>query len=551
MISNFNFIKQKGKLFLFLLLLSKIALTQSGLNDLNFVATSSFVPTIKDVLKFADLPEIKDSVKRISNIKYGINSSPIFPNYQIQQINAPKLENEPLQKLYYSLLKIGYAPIYSSPLAEYSIANNRSRESAYGAYFKHFSSNTQYDGTGLFSDNVINLFGKKFYKKHTLSANFIYDRRVVNYYGGEKNDNSKKNNQRYQFIEPKIQLQSHYSDSTHINHFIELSFYNLNNLHNEVENNFKVNTLANLFINKERLFINFLSDFYNYQKTDTNDLILSLYPFFEAAGNKWKADIGLKATFDYFKMNSKFYFYPQINLKYNVYENIIVSYIGLTGGLMKNSFRNLSLENLFVDTTLNYTNTDNKFNLIIGLKGNLSSSSSYDAKVSYEKYNNMHFFSIDTNSLTKVYNHFDVLYDNVNLLKINGQFTQNYTNKFTLFAKANYYIYTGLEKIKRAYHKPDYDITLSGTYNLKSKFIVKADIFLIGERWALSKNINGFAPAQLKPFIDANLEAEYRYTKMLSFFVRFNNIANQPYYKWQYFQSQRFNFMMGLTFVPF
>ena len=47
-------------------------LAQNGLSDLNFVATSSFVPTIKDAIKFTDLPEIKDSVNRISNIKYGI-----------------------------------------------------------------------------------------------------------------------------------------------------------------------------------------------------------------------------------------------------------------------------------------------------------------------------------------------------------------------------------------------------------------------------------------------------------------------------------------------
>ena len=43
------------------------AVAQSNLNDLNFAATSSFVPTIKDAIKFSDVPEIKDSVKRIDN----------------------------------------------------------------------------------------------------------------------------------------------------------------------------------------------------------------------------------------------------------------------------------------------------------------------------------------------------------------------------------------------------------------------------------------------------------------------------------------------------
>jgi hypothetical protein len=38
---------------------------------------------------------------------------------------------------------------------------------------------------------------------------------------------------------------------------------------------------------------------------------------------------------------------------------------------------------------------------------------------------------------------------------------------------------------------------------------------------------------------------------MLGFFVQLNNIANQRYYKWDRYPSQRFNFMFGVTFVPF
>ena len=51
--------------------------------------------------------------------------------------------------------------------------------------------------------------------------------------------------------------------------------------------------------------------------------------------------------------------------------------------------------------------------------------------------------------------------------------------------------------------------------------------------------------------LDINLGAEYRYSKMLSFFVNFNNIANTRYYRWEKYPSQRFNLMAGLTFIPF
>src|SRR4051812_630460 len=64
-----------------------VSFSQSGLEEINFKASSTFSPTIKDAFKFSDLPEIKDSVKRLQNIQYGITSTPLFPKYQVQPIN--------------------------------------------------------------------------------------------------------------------------------------------------------------------------------------------------------------------------------------------------------------------------------------------------------------------------------------------------------------------------------------------------------------------------------------------------------------------------------
>jgi hypothetical protein len=538
------------------------SVAQGSLNELNYTATSSFVPTIKDALKFSDLPEIKDSVKRIENIKYGISSTPIFTKYAVQTIQPAKLQNEPLAKLYHSLLKVGYGPIYNMPYAEFWIGNTRSKDYNFGAHLKHFSSSAHLKDVGYsgFSDNEINIFGKKFYKKHTLQGDFNYDRNVVHYYGFDTTINKIEGKdftrQRYQFINPKLNLISHYTDSTHINHNIQLSFYNLQNLHREAENNIKLNALGSLYINKEKFNIGILTDFYNHkQSNDTlNDFIVALSPSFEANGDKWHADIGLSATLDNFKKSTRFYFYPQLNLSYNVYENIIIPYAGVTGGLIKNSFKSLILENQFADTTLNYANTNNKYNIFLGVKGNLSSKTSYNAQVKYSQYDSLHFFVINYSGTNQMYNRFRILYDNTSLLNVSGQLKYQIKEKLNLIAKGNYYLYNP-KNLTRAYHKPEYDITFSGIYNLQSKFIIKADLFFVGNQWALTQvSQSGEAvltPKQLKGYADLNLEGEYRYSKMLSFFARFNNIANQRYYKWDRFPSQRFNFMVGLTFVPF
>lgn len=558
--------KQKRKLewvLIILMVLGYIGVTlaQTGINDINYGVKSDFEPTIKDAFKFADLPEIKDSVKRVDNIKYGIASVPLFPKYEAQPIAAAKMRNEPLNKLYHSLLKVGYGPIYNMPYGEFWIANTRSRDVSYGAHLKHFSSTTQLDdvGYGGFSDNIVNVFGKKMYKKHTLKGDFNYERNVVHYYGYNTTLNNLEKDytkQRYQLLEPKLQLQSHYTDSTHVNHDIKLSYYNLQNLNWEEENNIKLNANGNLFLNKEKLNINFLTDFYNHkQNNDTlNNLIVAINPSFEAGGKKWHADIGVGATIDNFREKTRFYFYPQLNVNYNVYENMIVPYAGVNGGLIKNSFRSLSRENPFVDTTLRYANTNNKYNAFIGLKGNLSSNTSYDAKVSYGQFDSLHFFVIDYSGPNQLYNHFDILYDNTSLVTVSGQLKHQLKEKINLIAQGNYYLYKP-KNLTRAYHKPDFDLTFSGIYNLQSKIILRGDIVIMGKQWALTQVTDSLnttlAPKRLNGWVDANLEAEYRYSKMLSFFVKLNNIANQRYYRWGNYPSQRFNAMIGLSFVPF
>lgn len=551
-------------LFIVVLLLGYVTavMGQTNMNDINFQAESEFQPTIKDAVKYSDIPEIRDTVKRINNSTYGIASNPLFPKYEVAPITPAKMQNEPLSKLYHSMIKVGYGPVYNMPYGELWYNSLRSREMAYGVHYKHFSSMSQMDKVGYsgFSDNEAEIFAKKFYKKHTLSGDFNYKRNVVNYYGFDNElnhiDNKNYTKQRFQLFEPSVQLQSHYTDSSKINHSIKLSYYNLQDIYNSAENNIKLFSELGTYINKEHFHVNVLADYYNHKKSnDTiNDFIFTLNPYFEANGKKWHADLGLAATVDAFGSKTKFYFYPQLNVFYDVYESIIVPYAGASGGLIKNSYRSLTNENPFINPNVHYANTHNKFNVFGGLRGNLSYNTSYDAKVSYGQYDSLQFFVIDYSDLTQLDNKFNVVYDNTSLLNVSGQVKYQYKEKIHFIAKGNYYLYK-TKNLIRAYHKTDYDITLSAIYNLKSKIIIKGDVFAIGNQWALTEVKDGeiykTEPKLLNSLIDVNLGAEYRYSKMLSFFVKFNNIASMKYMRWEKYPTQGFNMMIGLTFIPF
>lgn len=535
---------------------------EDQLKELNFEAESEFEPSIKDAIKFKDLPEIRDTVKRIKDIKYSIRSFPMFPKYEVAPIEAAKLQNEPLNKLYHALLKVGYGFPYNMPLAELSISNERSRNQSLGARITHLSSGSHLRDGGYsgFSDNSALLFGKRFYRKHTLSGDLGFSQNALHYYGFDTSavtpDDRSLTSQRYRLIEPRLRLLSHYTDSSHINHDVNLGFYHLQNMDREMENNIRARALGTMFVNKEKLNIDFLADFYNHKQAhDTlNNLIVTVNPSFEAQGKKWHANIGVAGTIDHFREKTRFYFYPMASFNYDVYESLIIPYAGVSGGLIKNSMRSLTTENPFVDTTMQYVNTNNRYRVFAGLRGNISSHMSYDAQVKYSQLDSLHYFVINYSDANPRDNRFSVIYDNTRLVNVSGELTYHAGERLNLIGKGNYYLYKPAS-LQRPYHRPDFDMTLSGIYNLRSKIIVRADLFIFGKQFArrpvMQDTVITFQPQLISGWFDANLEAEYRYSKMMSFFVRFNNIANQRYYRWDRYASQRLNVMIGLTFVPF
>ncbi len=559
-----------SKYFLLTLLIgfSYKGMSQNSLGEEIFEQKSNFTPVIKDAaVKQTDQPEIIDTVRKITNVTYTLPGVLYNTTYQTSQIEPAKMVNEPLPKLYQSLLKVGFGN-YTMPYVDFFLNSLRNKDMTWGVRYNHLSSYAKFKGLGRtdFSDDNASIYAKKFYKKHTLSGDLNYSRNVVHYYGFNDTIYSAKDanlyKQYFQLFEGKLRLQSHYGDTTNkINHDIHLNYYNYGDHYSTYENNIFADGLFNAKINKESFNVLASVDYYNVHSThDTvNNIIAKVNPYFAAGGDKWKADIGIAGVIDNFNtIGTKYYFYPRLNIFYDVYQSIVIPYAGLDGGLNKNSYRNLSSVNPFVLSNLPYKNTDNKYNVYGGLRGALSSNTSYDVKVLYGRYNNMAFFLADYNAnVDNLFaNRYKVIYMNTNYLNVNAQVKYQYKEKMNFIAKGNYYGYSIKDTSNaKPWHKPNFDLTFSVNYNLKSKIIFKADIFVIGKQWAQQQVIDNNAPVlrsvQLKGITDINLGAEYRYTKMLSFFASFNNIGNFRYYRWDKYPTQRFNFMIGLSFTPF
>jgi hypothetical protein len=520
------------------------------LDSLNIITVKSFIPTIANAFKINDNPAYTDSTPRIPPQTYSIAPKPINTVFELAPIKPAKMVGEPLTHLYNSFVKAGFGN-YTTPYGEIFYNSLRSKDYSYGIHYRHLSSDSKLKGYGYsgYSDNDINLYGKKFYKKQTLFADLDYSRNVVHYYGYDILANTLNNDaiyQRFSFISPALRLVSHYTDSTHYNYDLRLKYYNLMDFYKVNENNVLAEAIMKGYYDKQLITIGSSVDFYNTRSSvDTvNNTIIKISPSIAFAGNKWCVNVGVSAAGDFSK-DTKFFFFPNIDFNFNVFDNIIIPYAGVGGGLDRNSYKVLSGINPFISPTAQLLNTDRKIDVYGGLRGTIDANASYNVKATYSKIDNMPFFVTDMSDLLK--NKFSVVYDNVTYLNIHGELGYQKTEKIKFIAKGDYFHYeTNLEK--RAWYKPEMQITLSAHYNLRDKIVVKGDVFVIGKQLAKTFDSSGqLVIKELKGLADINLGVEYKYSRLFTLFVNFNNIAAVKYYRWNNYPTQRFLLMGGLA----
>jgi outer membrane receptor protein involved in Fe transport len=147
----------------------------------------------------------------------------------------------------------------------------------------------------------------------------------------------------------------------------------------------------------------------------------------------------------------------------------------------------------------------------------------------------------------KLGNQFIAIYDDAQIIGYHGDLSFKPSEKLNFEGKINLYSYSmGLQQ--KAWQKPSLELGLSVNYNLKDKIIVKADVFGNGKRYAKPR-VATDAPIELQGTADVNLGLEYRYTKILSFFLNLNNLTGSKYFMWNQYPSQGFNFMAGFTYA--
>lgn len=536
-----------------------------------------YKPSLQDVEKLSFLPGINDSVAFTPDFTYEINTTPFSPDFNITPLKAATLHPDPLTKLYKSYIKAGFGS-YVTPLAEISISNERSKKGAIGFYGRHYSSGGKLVLENLESvyagyvDNDASLYGKRFFRKNYIAGSLDLIRKKRYAYGYDPAITgyvADKDSIRLGLLDfgGELSFSSLNLDSAEFSYDFRAGY---DHLINTVpgDNSFSQGHLA-LYGTMSRLFEGFYAGaglaFDNYSFADTVShkprYVFAASPFIKKSTDQWNFNLGAHIVLERDLVSSaKLHLYPDVSFGFSIVPEYLRFFTSLDGRLEINDPLTVATINPFVvpdGSLFRVPNTSHSLVITAGLKGNSGIGGTWLVSGSYSMINSMLFFTNvvhpDTASVVMRGNFFMPAPDDVDLLTLHGEMGGEINDRLSFNASAGYYKYTTTGNLF-AWNKPSWDGKLELNYNLRDKIIAGAGLTLLGKRklgfMESPTGWNTMAPVAIDApvHVNLNLGAEYRYTKILSFWAKINNISLLRYNEWAFYPSQRFLVMAGFTY---
>jgi hypothetical protein len=518
-----------------------------------------YSPTLSGAHKIELLPSLNEEIEfEVPDIDYHLAPKRYDSQFRVQPIRAARMVKMPLERLYKSQLTLGMGN-YLTPLAELSINQLRSRNGTFGLNVKHHSmhGNVELDN-GLkapagFNENQAEIYGSRFLKESVFEYSVGASYNSYVHYGIDPGLDSVLNKgdevHPYFTAETGIGLHSMHADSFHFNYDGELEYYYFTHQFEQAEHGARAAFEFNKALRVVDLEGEVGGQFYgrspDWDTAIGNQTHLWINPAISKGSSQWRFTAGVNTHYVFTDGGLTFRFYPRGSFQFNMVKQVIVPYFGVDGYLESYGSRHIVEDNPYVVPGLTVKPTDHKLIGYFGLKGRFSDAIAYNLKASYSIIDDAYFYVNDNSN--PLMNQFRVVYDDITLARLHGELTIRPDEDWKFFLQGNYYNYLSLVSLERPWNKPGFDIRFQARYNMGDKILIDAGVFAIGSRYY--ENYDPGTEATLPLTIDANLGLEYRYSKLLSFWLRLNNLAAQKYYLYPQYPSYRFRVMLGFTYA--
>ncbi|MDO1501260.1 TonB-dependent receptor [Winogradskyella maritima] len=532
-----------------------------------------YTPTISDAFKIKDNPSLEDkNTIQKKEVRYNIFSIPVASTFTPAKGKAANVDKRPPAKLYDNYLTGGVGS-FTNIMGELYLNHALNNTENVGGYFSHHSSGGGIEGVQLddsFSKTALNANYSQKLSDFSWKIDLGADLQSYNWYGLPEGvfDQTEIN-----MIDPSISYTG-FEVGGNINFedaIIEggnVRFRRFGDARDSGENRFLADTRFAIPILDEEIKIGLRVDYLNgnfdrnyitEEGLNYGNTTFGASGYYEMIEDDLTLQLGLNFVYlrDSETEDNEFYIFPNFEASYRLVDDILISYAGIKGDLIQNSFYDITQENPFVSPTVLIAPTDRSYDAYLGLKGRLSNNVSYNIKGRYIadrfkplfKLNDAQTFAEEDYQYG---NSFNLVYDNVKTLSVAGELNIAVNRNFNLRIQGEYFNYSTTNE-REAWNLPDITGNVFLDYQISEKWFAGGSLYYMGQRkdeFQLDGTLVDTDPTliTLDAYFDANAHVGYKITDQFSVFAKANNIANNNYQRWANFPVQNFQALAGATY---
>ncbi|MFC6268022.1 TonB-dependent receptor [Frigoriflavimonas asaccharolytica] len=262
---------------------------------------------------------------------------------------------------------------------------------------------------------------------------------------------------------------------------------------------------------------------------------------------------------------NKTYWFPKAELQLAKSDELKF-YAGVDGGLSLNSYASMLEKNLYIVSDQRVTPTETKYNVYLGIRGDVDELIKYDVSIGHSKVNDILFYQtnnlFDTSiaAIRNAYdfaNTFSAIYDNGTKNEVNASLQYFPRENFNVSGSFHYINYK-MENFDNIYNVPTFSAELGAEYTLLNKklllgfkgFMASTMVTNLYDVTNTGLSTNYTTTEQLNTkfggYVDFNLSAEYKIHKNFSIFAIGNNLIGGNYSTLQGYQVLGAQILGGL-----
>ncbi|WP_406823561.1 hypothetical protein [Pedobacter sp. KACC 23697] len=520
-----------------------------------------YKPILAEAVKLRRSPNLDDVKTYKAKLNYSILDRKLDINSDIQKLQAQALAEEKASILVNNYVKGGFGSL-GTLLGEAYFNTGKDEGLQVGGYFKHFSQQGKLNKQNS-SNQQLSVFGRSILEENTVSGRINFERNGTYFYGIDNSRpmlNPNPDKQALTTIELEGELVKNFTeDEDAFSYALKANGYIWNDKFSAKENYLSLNGYVNKRINSFNLGLAASTEFGNTKDalTSVGNNLLRLNPYIrlQVKGAKITAGVNFVQEFGAYSSTKVF---PAITADFTLIPDYLQVFGEVKGDVNRNSLKGFTDENPWLNSNILVKNTVEKLSFSAGVKGTGGPGFGYKARIYMKQFDDMPLF---VNNFTD-FNKFDVIYDfgKTKLTGLEGEISIQVSDALKWTGKLN------LDDWKPAsetysWFKPGLKVSSNFMYTLNKKLSFNAGVVIQDD--VKAKVYTGApVPASqyvipntgielietVKGYVDLGLGADYRINKKFSVFAKANNILNNNYSRYLYYQANGFNIFGGLTY---